>query len=558
MSGKQLFEGSPNFSGFLHSILSNLNFFHRHFVFPSDGSPLRSIMTNDTDDNGHPREHQFPQRRETLLPTEGRELNPVIENFLKTYSVEHYALLAEHAKDLINAKLKAERKEKPDSERLQARVWSRGKEKQSLRDKLAMRDGKWQYENAEQIKKDIVDLAGVRIVLYMPSNAQRDKAEQMVREIWQDVSSREHTGSRSDGQGDPETYKPTHLGYKADHYRAHMTEEQSSRKEPGYTFEPGDQVEIQVVSALTHAWAEAGHDVLYKEWKFGPPTREEERVLDAINGIVLSGDILLQQFHEYVRKRTYAKFLNKDELRVFFRDLNLLKDSRESRNFANGPLDVLLKFLQLQGKDYPIPVRNALGDLGFPKAPKLDQVMRNFSPPFESDDNMIATICLIHQMRPEWMAHREGQYPPTKRLRIMMNALKLLQDFAGEPERAKTFLMEDIDANEAEKKSLEFVLIDSRRQVALAKEEELGTEGASEEHQQKIEPKLLHAWDWFQHQVDDERSICGLVFRLADMGAIDLGWQASLDQLSIGPLSRSSTSSNPDVWSAPTWNTERV
>lgn len=122
-----------------------------------------------------------------------------------------------------------------------------------------------------------------------------------------------------------------------------------------------------------------------------------------------------------------------------------------------------------------------------------------------------------------------------------MNALILLQDFAGRPEIAQKFLMEDIHANEAEKKSLEFVLTDPMRQVALEKEDAFGGKGGSEERKQKIESKLSHAWAWFQKQVVDESSICGLVFWLADMGAIDLDWRSLPDRLVIAPLSRSST-----------------
>lgn len=71
-----------------------------------------------------------------------------------------------------------------------------------------------------------------------------------------------------------------------------------------------------------------------------------------VYGIVLSGDILLQQFHEYVRKRTYAKFRNADELshptRLLLRSGSLiLKDSEETRRFTDGSLEILLKFLQL-------------------------------------------------------------------------------------------------------------------------------------------------------------------------------------------------------------------
>jgi len=90
-----------------------------------------------------------------------------------------------------------------------------------------------------------------------------------------------------------------------------MKKEQEAGK---YKHKKGDRVEIQVVSALGNAWAEAGHDVLYKTHAYGEPTVTEHRILDALNGLVRSGELLLEQFHEAFMRRTKTKWEHLDQV----------------------------------------------------------------------------------------------------------------------------------------------------------------------------------------------------------------------------------------------------
>lgn len=458
--------------------------------------------------------------------------NPIVTHFVeKDYYIDHYENLAKRAEELINEKLEAENK-KPEEERLPANVRSRAKAPESLREKLVMRDQTKQYTSATEIRNDVPDLAGVRIILYMPSEAQHDKVDKMLRAIFgQDIDKKVHDGTRSDGPRDSKTYKPIHLGYKAVHYRAPMKKDHTSHS---YTFHPDDQVEIQVVSALSHAWAEAGHEVQYKSWAYGKPTDEEERVLDALNGLVQSGDLLLHQFHELVQKRTYKRFTNVHELGLVLRSLDVLKDSKEPQRLIEGHLDVLFEFLHVQDKNYPIAVRNALKKLGYPKEPWLDAT---FEPPFDADRSMTATICLIREMIPKRSKGEEEQYAPAQLCVVMMRALKLLQDFAGDGEFAHKFLKEHIHPKMTPKqqKGLEFVIASPHRQVFLD-EKDRRYQNSQSAH------CVTDLWEWFQGQSEDQDSICGLVFRLADMEAAKpVHWKTSLKQLKIGPLSRSST-----------------
>lgn len=486
-----------------------------------------------------------PSRGLTRSVTWLAQLEPseLVKNFISNeYYFDHYYNLAKHAADLTKEKLAAE-KGKPDGERLHANIRFRAKEPDSLREKLIMRDQTEHYDSSEAIKKDIHDFAGVRMILYMPSEPQRGKADAMIRDIFgQDIKKRLHEGLRpaelqDESQGQKK-YKPKHLGYEAVHYRAPMKEEYSVRD--GYHFIPGDKVEIQVVSALSHAWAEAGHDVKYKSYAYGPPTFQEERVLDALNGLVQSGDLLLEQFHDMVLKRTFTRFAHVHDFGIYLDNLDLLVSSEETRKFEEGPLDVLLEFLRLQDKDYPLAVRNAVKELGFSDEPKLDDVVATFQPPFKPDDSMTATLCLIYRMLPQLTDDKKTESAPGRRCRVMMNALTLLQDFAGQGEAANRFLREKVEMTDEVKQSLNFVLTSTRRQAALSAD--------YEDDQQKIKSDLHAAWNWFQDQAHDRTSICGLVFRLAVMGVIkDKTLKASLDQLDIGPLSRTSTGWESDT-----------
>lgn len=54
---------------------------------------------------------------------------------------------------------------------VQALVTNRVKSEESLSKKLSVRNSEKQYESVRAIKRDIVDIAGVRIALYFPSQS---------------------------------------------------------------------------------------------------------------------------------------------------------------------------------------------------------------------------------------------------------------------------------------------------------------------------------------------------------------------------------------------------
>ncbi|PVH97228.1 hypothetical protein DM02DRAFT_685698 [Periconia macrospinosa] len=219
------------------------------------------------------------------------ETPDVIRKFVyKTYSREHYNTLAERAKSLVKANLKHLRGE--NGEEVQAKVACRAKKKDSLEEKLKMREleNRRPYKDHDDIERGVKDLA----------RAQQDSVKRIIRDIWGPGVEKNHHGSESSTKAEQvdaqkkKGYVRKHFGYQAMNYRTPMKKEHEV--EEAYEYKESDWVEIQVVSALGHAWAEAGHDVQYKSHAFGPPTEREERILDALSGLVSTGDLLLEEF----------------------------------------------------------------------------------------------------------------------------------------------------------------------------------------------------------------------------------------------------------------------
>lgn len=103
-----------------------------------------------------------------------------IDKFLRHgYSREQYKAIAKRAESILKEKLK-------DGGVYQFKLSARAKDKQSLKEKLIIRyrdEGK-DYKDDVDIKKDIVDLAGVRIILYMPTKEEYERVRDVIMKEW--------------------------------------------------------------------------------------------------------------------------------------------------------------------------------------------------------------------------------------------------------------------------------------------------------------------------------------------------------------------------------------
>src|SRR4051794_24728994 len=164
---------------------------------------------------------------------------------------------------------------------IRAIVTSRAKRDDHLKDKLEKRRQTRDYRDLDDIYHDIVDLAGVRIALYFPSD--RDNVRHLIETNFAVEVTKEFPGQSKPITG---TYNRIFSGYAATHYRVRMHDEYLLEQQRRYC---DVSVEIQVASVLMHAWSEVEHDLVYKP-AMGDLSTEEYAILDELNGMVLAGE----------------------------------------------------------------------------------------------------------------------------------------------------------------------------------------------------------------------------------------------------------------------------
>ncbi|QDW24121.1 RelA/SpoT protein [Pedobacter sp. KBS0701] len=229
----------------------------------------------------------------------------VVEEFIKQYNKEYdyYQKLSQ----IVSSKIEDQLFKRG----IKAIVTFRAKKPDRLFDKLTKRNQGKNYESIKDVYEDIVDLAGIRVSLYFPSD--RDILDEIITELFNVEKKKKFP---------EQAHKPVHekrfSGYWATHYRIKL-------KEEGLIKRYSDSiVEIQVASVLMHAWSEVEHDLVYKPFS-GNLSASELAILDEINGLVLSGEIALERLQVAMAERTRSK---KD-----------IKDKYELTNYLINNLD---------------------------------------------------------------------------------------------------------------------------------------------------------------------------------------------------------------------------
>lgn len=129
-------------------------------------------------------------------------INEFIEQYNKEY--DYYQKLAQIISNKIEDQL--------FNRGVKAIVSFRAKKPERLQDKLLKRNQKKNYKSISQIYDDIVDLAGIRVSLYFPS--ERELLDEIINEIFEvklkkDFPDNTHTPK----------YTKRFSGYWATHYR---------------------------------------------------------------------------------------------------------------------------------------------------------------------------------------------------------------------------------------------------------------------------------------------------------------------------------------------------
>jgi len=141
---------------------------------------------------------------------------------------------------------------------IRAIVSNRTKQVNRLETKLRERVTKLKktYSGRDSILADIVDLAGVRIALYFPNDA--EKIAGLITEAFDLVERRSYPEpwNPADPDDAAQAFKPRFSGYVADHYRVRIRRQDLNTPKLKDDFEgikPMPMIEIQVASVLMHA-----------------------------------------------------------------------------------------------------------------------------------------------------------------------------------------------------------------------------------------------------------------------------------------------------------------
>lgn len=211
-----------------------------------------------------------------------RELDSLIAKFLDQYAIDQPAYSAALATLQTTLQAELKKAEIPawitsrvkDLERLKVKVLNRA---------LPVETGK-PYKTVQDIFDDLVDLAGIRVSLYFPG--QRNGAGNLIERMFKLAKEPiVYTGGTT-----PPSYARRFSGYWATHYRVAI---EPSQQPQALCLQRDIRVEIQLASIVMHAWAEVEHDLQYKQLG-GGLWEDEKRLLDQLNGLMLSGEMVLE------------------------------------------------------------------------------------------------------------------------------------------------------------------------------------------------------------------------------------------------------------------------
>ncbi len=151
--------------------------------------------------------------------------------------------------------------------------------------------------------RQVTDLAGVRVIVYFPSDV--DRIVEIVENF--DVD-------RENSEDKRKTVDPDHFGYSSVHYIVEL--DQVRKKQVEYRRFAGLKCEIQIRTILQHAWAEIEHDIGYKS-RIDVPA-ELRRRFAVLSGLLELADRefeAIRKEEESLRLRI-ARSLDEDQLGI--------------------------------------------------------------------------------------------------------------------------------------------------------------------------------------------------------------------------------------------------
>ena len=266
-----------------------------------------------------------------------KKTDSIIDKFMANYerTYDHYERVARECQNQCEVLLK--------SAGIRALITYRAKHPTQLQEKLHKRHAKTPYASADDIDRDIVDFAGVRVALYFPGD--QEKVCNLINTNF------EVEKVKDDFKPQPvPIYEKRFSGYDATHYHVRLRE--GTVDGTRYT---KSRVEIQVASVLMHGWAEVEHDLIYKPGDV-PLSEEEHAILDEINGLVIAGEIALGRLQKTITSRANQPdnpFVDHYELAMHLSRAIRTSFPGGVNAVIMGRMDLLFRFLQLTELDSP-------------------------------------------------------------------------------------------------------------------------------------------------------------------------------------------------------------
>ena len=263
----------------------------------------------------------------------------LIDQFIARYTKEYdfYSQAANIARQKLEADLQAAG--------VPCIVTARAKSIARLKDKCLQRNiTHGPYASIDSIYDDIVDLAGVRVALYFPGEI--NQVDGAIARLFRVILKKKFP--------DPSKVnaKKRFSGYSAKHYRVQLKEDDLNETEKRYA---AARIEVQVASVLMHAWAEVEHDLIYKPLA-GNLSEDEYAILDLLNGLVMSGEVALEQLQKAGEARVAAsdrKIANHFELASLLLSVGQDITGEPISESGLGRVDLLFNLIRELGLDTP-------------------------------------------------------------------------------------------------------------------------------------------------------------------------------------------------------------
>lgn len=245
------------------------------------------------------------------------------------------------------------------------------------------------FQRPEHMIDALHDFGGMRISLYFPGDLEKvaeiinnnftvirrvdkgDKAPVNTQGLRERLALLQKPGISEDTTAGSEVFARsmrTFTGYKATHFIVKLKDEfiPLGKSDPWQDV----VIEIQVGTLVMHVWSEIEHDMIYKplDSQGERVSEDEQRILDLINGIVLTGEAALRQLEASTSNRMNER-ARSDELEAsshYELATWIEKDcQRRKIKLEDGEwryLEHLFAILKVTGKRKHIEVKNLIGE----------------------------------------------------------------------------------------------------------------------------------------------------------------------------------------------------